>query len=139
MLSLFVEIPNHHVVALAMKCEKFQNSFNEEHTDDIDSDEGDMKVDDSDITQMGGSKRGGHKSPRNSSQSNRKFFIKFGVAVVVVEAYFFALYILSNQFISNISIITNEMSVAAQAESYFSLAQNVQREMIYNHEKPVFG
>jgi len=49
-LSLFVEIPNHHVIALAMKCERFQNSFSEEHTDDIDSDDGDLKVDDSDVT-----------------------------------------------------------------------------------------
>jgi len=26
-LSLFVDIPNHHVIALANKCEKFINSF----------------------------------------------------------------------------------------------------------------
>ena len=51
MLSLFVDIPNHHVIALANKCERFLNTFNEEHTDEIDSDdENAIKVDDSDVT-----------------------------------------------------------------------------------------
>lgn len=48
-LSLFVDIPNHHVFALAFKCEKFLTSFHDEHNDEIESEDGDnMKSDDSD-------------------------------------------------------------------------------------------
>lgn len=31
------------------------------------------------------------------------------------------------------------MNVLAQAESYYSFAQNVQREMIYNKDKPILN
>ena len=51
-LSLFVDIPNHHVIALSNKCERFLSSFNDsEHADDKDTNETDsLKVDDSDVT-----------------------------------------------------------------------------------------
>jgi hypothetical protein len=44
-LSLFVDIPNFHVITLANKCELYMNSFHEEHNDEMESeDEGDAKV-----------------------------------------------------------------------------------------------
>jgi hypothetical protein len=102
-LSLFVDIPNHHVFGLASKCERFLTSFHDEHNDEIESEEGDnMKVDDTDVTTNPQNKRGGHKIPKNSTRSNRKFFIQFGVAVLVVMGYFVAMFILSLQYISNI-------------------------------------
>ena len=54
-LSLFVDIPNHHVIALSNKCERFLSSFNDtEHNDDTDTNETDsLKVDDSDVTMAG--------------------------------------------------------------------------------------
>ncbi len=67
-LSLFVDIPNHHVFALANKCEKFLNTFHDEHNDEVESDDdGHLKIDDTDVTQNTGSKRSGHKSPKNSA------------------------------------------------------------------------
>ena len=54
-------------------------------------------------------------------------------------AYFVVMFVLSLQYIENIQIITKEMNVLAQAESYYSFAQNVQREMIYNPEKPILN
>ena len=75
-LSLFVDIPNHHVFALGFKCEKFITSFQDDHNDEIESEDGDnAKVDDSDVTLNPTNKRGGHKLPKNSTRSNRKFFI----------------------------------------------------------------
>jgi hypothetical protein len=66
-LSLFVDIPNHNVIALANKCEKYLATIHEEHNDEIESDDGDnMKVDESDITANPLNKRGGHKQPKNS-------------------------------------------------------------------------
>lgn len=75
-LSLFVDIPNHHVVGLSAKCERFIMSSLDEHNDEIESEDGEnMKVDDSDVTTNPMNKRGGHKIPKNSTRSNRLFFI----------------------------------------------------------------
>ena len=102
-LSLFVGIPNHHVIALANKCERFMTSFHEEHNDEIESeDDGNLKIDDTDVTQNTSNKRGSHKSPKNSTKSNRKIIIQFGVAIVFIMAYFVAMFILALIYIRNI-------------------------------------
>lgn len=95
-LSLFVDIPNYHVIALANKCEKFMTNFHEEHNDEIESeDDNHTKIDDTDVTLNQANKRGTHKSPKNSAKSNRKFFIQFGIAVLFIMAYFIAMFILA--------------------------------------------
>lgn len=138
-LSLFVDIPNHHVIALANKCEVFMNSFHEEHNDEIDSEDAeDTKVDDQETSSLQG-KRGSHKQPKNSTRSNTKFIIQFGIAVLGVMAYFTAMFIISRTYISNIQLVTQEMNVLAQAESYYSFAQNTQIEMMYNPNKPILN
>lgn len=124
-LSLFVDIPNHHVIALSNKCERFLSSFHDsEHSDEADTNETDsLKVDDTDITgALGSSKRNSHKQPKNSQGSNRKVFIQFGIGVLFIMAYFVVMFVLSLQYIANIQIITKEMNVLAQAESYYSFA-----------------
>jgi hypothetical protein len=74
-LSLFVDIPNYHVITLANKCERFMNTFHDEHNDEIESeDDNRAKMDDTDINNVANNKRGSHKSPKNSAKSNRKFF-----------------------------------------------------------------
>lgn len=40
-LLLFVDIPNFHVITLALKCENFLTSFHEEHNDEIESEDAD--------------------------------------------------------------------------------------------------
>ena len=66
-LFLFVDIPNHSVVNLALKCEKFIANFYEEHNDEIESDEdGVHKNDDSENSNVP-LKRGSHKQPKNSA------------------------------------------------------------------------
>jgi hypothetical protein len=96
-LSLFVDIPNHHVIGLSNKCERFLSSFHDtEHNDDADTNETDsLKVDDSDVTMSGQSKRSGHKQPKNSQGSNRKVFIQFGIGILCIMAYFVVMYVLS--------------------------------------------
>jgi len=66
-------------------------------------------------------------------------FIQFGIGILFIMAYFVVMFVLSLQYISNIQIITTEMNVLAQAESYYSFALNTQREMIYNPEKPILN
>lgn len=114
-LSLFVDIPNHHVIALGNKAERFINSFSDaEHKDEGDSNETDsLKVDDSDVTATGQSKRSGHKQPKNSQGSNTKTFIQFGIGVLCIMAYFVAMFVIALQFINSIRTVTNEMNVLA--------------------------
>lgn len=47
--------------------------------------------------------------------------------------------VISLQYIDRIKLITYELSNLGQAESYYSFAQNVQREMIYDPSKTVLG
>jgi hypothetical protein len=103
-LSLFVDIPNHHVIALSNKCERFLSSFHDsEHKDDAETNETDsLKVDDSDVTNAGSSKRNGHKQPKNSQGSNRRVYIQFGIGILFIMAYFVVMFVLSIQYISNI-------------------------------------
>ena len=46
-LSLFIDIPNHHVFSLANKCEVFLNNFMEDHAEELESeDDGHVKAED---------------------------------------------------------------------------------------------
>jgi hypothetical protein len=47
------------------------------------------------------------------------------------------MYVMAKDIINDISFIVKELNYLAQAESYYSFAQNTQREMIYNPEKPI--
>ena len=63
-LSLFVDIPNHNVIALASKCEKFMFSIVDddvEHEGESGEDDDDLKIDDSDVSTNPKNKRGYHK------------------------------------------------------------------------------
>mmetsp|Transcript_15150 Transcript_15150/g.11012 ORF Transcript_15150/g.11012 Transcript_15150/m.11012 type:complete len:252 (+) Transcript_15150:560-1315(+) len=139
-LSLFVDIPNHHVIALANKCEKFLSTFSQENNDEVESDEdGQLKIDDTDVTQITGNKRGGHKIPKNSTSSNKKFFVQFGVAVLFIMAYFVVMLYFSVRYIGSIQSFTKELNVLGQAESYYAFIQNVEKEFLYSRSKTVFG
>ena len=61
------------------------------------------------------------------------------VAALLMIGYFVAMLVISLNNVSTIQVITKEMNVLAQAESYYSFAQNVQKEMIYNPEKVILG
>lgn len=61
------------------------------------------------------------------------------MAVLVVMGYFSAMFALSVQYINNIQVLTNEMNILAQAESYYSFTQNTIREMIYDNSKPILN
>lgn len=77
-LSLFVDIPNYHVIALSNKCEKFLSCMHEDQNEDIDSEDGDSgtgQTDDPDYKVAINTRRGGHKIAKNSAKSSKTFFI----------------------------------------------------------------
>lgn len=63
------------------------------------------------------------------------FFMQFGFGLGILLAYFVGMLVLSLNFTNKIQIITDEMNLVSQAESYYAFAQNVQREMIYDPTK----
>ena len=143
-LSLFVDIPNHYVIDLGNKCEEFLNSYHDEQKLD------EMKSEDEDLDLVHGAnhrgesggkpgamKRNIHKQAKNTAHTNRNFFVQFSVAVAVVIGYFLAMFILGNNYIGDIQELSKEMANSARLEATFSFAQNAQREMLYNPDKPV--
>jgi len=54
-------------------------------------------------------RRGGHKTPKNSTSSNRKILIQFGIAIAIVMAYFITIYVLATNFVNDAFIMTDEV------------------------------
>ncbi len=54
-------------------------------------------------------------------------------------AYFIAMLVISLQYTKRIKLITEEMNLVAQSDSYFAFTYNVQREMIYDPDKLVLN
>lgn len=67
------------------------------------------------------------------------FFLNFGFALFILLGYFIAMLVISLDYTSRIKLVTQEMNLVSQAESYLAFAQNVQREMIYDPNKRVLG
>mmetsp|Transcript_29899 Transcript_29899/g.29075 ORF Transcript_29899/g.29075 Transcript_29899/m.29075 type:complete len:188 (+) Transcript_29899:391-954(+) len=134
-LSLFVDIPNHHIINLANKCERFMTSLDVDTNEEGDSDDEGSRIDDSDVTSNSTGKRSSQKLPKNSTKSSKKVFIQFGVAVINILAYFGGMFYLSKVYTRNIVSYTKELNVLAQAESYYAFIQNAEREFLYlpNH------
>jgi hypothetical protein len=82
-------------------------------------------------------KRNVIKQPRNTSKTNRNFFMQFSFMVFVIIAYFTSMFIIAKNYINNIEIVTKEMSIAAFNEAHLSFILNTQREMIYNPKKEI--
>jgi uncharacterized protein YqhQ len=110
-MSLFIDVPNHHVIALFNKCERFLTTMQEDQNEEINTEDGDgMKFDDSDVSVNPMNKRGNHKVAKNSTKSSKKFFFQFGMAVLVILSYFLAIFLLSLQHVDQIQLINKEMN-----------------------------
>lgn len=59
-LGLFIDIPLHHVATLSDKCERFITSFQEDNSDELESDDGHQDVGNEQSFQTT-HKRGGHR------------------------------------------------------------------------------
>ena len=123
-LGLFVEIPNHYATELSQKCEEFINTLHEEQPDDLTSEDDTNKNGEDKEDSASNQKRFIHKSAKNTSKSNRNFFAQFCAAMAVIMAYFTAMFIIANTYISNIDIVSNELSTSAYNEALFTYTQN---------------
>jgi hypothetical protein len=59
--------------------------------------------------------------------------------VLIIIAYFAAVFMIAKTYLNNIEVITKELSISAYTEANFAFLQNVQREMIYNPQKKILN
>lgn len=137
-LTLFIEIPNGYLNELCLRCESFLNSFYDDQQDESKSQDDRSTHGGNDFSGAADSglmKRNVIKQPRNTQNTSRNFFVQFFLTVLVVIAYFTSMFIIAKNYISNIEIVTKEMSIAAYNEAHLAFLLNSQREMIYNSSK----
>ncbi len=129
-LTLFIEIPNMYIGDLAKRCEMFVVSLYDDQSEDMKSiddgsQEGNNDIGISDSSSAGVTKRNIAKQPKNSSNTSKTFFFQFSIAVVLIIAYFSSMFTIAKTYISDIEIVTKEMSVAAYIEAHLSFVQNI--------------
>lgn len=56
---------------------------------------------------------------------DNKFFTQFGFAILLLLGYFIGMLVISLNYTTRIKLITNEMNLMSQAESYYEFVQNV--------------
>jgi len=79
------------------------------------------------------------KKFKNSGKSQRNFFFKFLIGAGVIEAYFIYNYFESTQLLSDINNLIGEYNATSMAESFYSFANNAEREMMINNTFPVIN
>ncbi|CDW77649.1 UNKNOWN [Stylonychia lemnae] len=145
-LLLFLDIPSNNVSQLADKCTDFifkleDDLLNEVLTDQQKSEDDDnleQKIKDK-VIQNFFSKKSSQKIPRNAVKSYARLYIKLLLIIAVILGYFSAMFVISLNYIHAIDIEATQLNVLSQAEYEYAFAQNVQREMIYSPEMPIFN
>ena len=143
-LSLFCDIDDSTITRLSLRCEKFLNKL-----DTQDNNEGDMesnedlmettaKNEDEDeygSTGMIGAKKS--KRAKNNTKTNKWFYVKFMLAILVIEAYFSYNFGTFRDYTKTTQVQVNELNLTATVEPFFQFTKNTIREMFYNQSKPV--
>lgn len=128
-LSLFVDIPSHHVMSLSLKCEFFISNLSNEQNNE--ENEQDSMIDQMEAQNHFANahkmkkRRGTAKNSLNTAKSNTKTFIQFLVAGLIVMTYFIVMFVLAFLFTQKTTQGTNEMTLLAQLEPYYSFAYNI--------------
>ena len=133
-LSLFVDIPYSIAIKLQVKCQRFivaasdekhmaENGDETEIGSEEDGEEQLMEEEDEDGG--GGSRKSKNRARQpiyESAMNDNTFIIRFGFAMLGLMAYFSTMIFFSLRYQSKIKMLTNEMNLLAQAESYYAFA-----------------
>jgi len=129
-LSLFLDIPEKTVKGLYNKCETFISNLQVGEEDDIVS-----EIDEDELEKRGEDNmeefipRKKKKKFKNSSRTPTSFFVKFLLMTVIVEAYFLYNYITSSNLLNNIDTTIVELNSTSVSESFYSFANNAERQL----------
>jgi PAS domain S-box-containing protein len=140
-LSLFLDIPEKTVKALYAKCENFISNLQVGEDDDMVSEMEDESFEknneEQDIQDFHPRKK--RKKFKNSGKSQRNFFFKFLIGAGVIEAYFIYNYFESTGLLDDINSLIGEYNATSMAESFYSFANNAERELMINTTFPVIN
>lgn len=128
-LSLFCEIDNAWVRILSVRCERFINNLSaEEGNDDLESEEdieNNMLTDDDDEYSMIAGTVKKVKKAKGKTTTDKIFFLKFVVALLVIMAYYLETYLTAKASANTSQILTSELNVTCVSEPFYWFALNV--------------
>jgi len=139
-LSLFLDIPEKTVKGLYSKCETYISNLQVGEEDDIISD-----IDEDELERNGEDNmdefipRKKKKKFKNSSRTPTSFFVKFLLMTILVEAYFLYNYITSRNLLNNIDTTIIELNSTSVSESFYSFANNAERQLFIDDVTTILG
>lgn len=135
-LSLFCEIDNNCIRVLSLRCERFMNNMQtEEGNDEIDSNEdienNFQNEDDDEYNLLSGTGKKMKRS-KGKTKTDKAFFLKFIIALLLIQSYYLANFLTFKSSINTIQILGNELNITCVTEPFYWFALNIQREMFFN-------
>ena len=79
------------------------------------------------------------KKSKSKTKTDVKFFLKFISVLLVIHAYFLQNYLHSEQAVTTIRVLNNELNITTIEETISRFTFNTQREMIFNPNRKVFN
>lgn len=75
------------------------------------------------------------KRAKNYTKTSKSFYIKFFIAILIIEAYFSYNYAIEYQYVNKTKILGNQLNITAASEPFYWLNLNIQREMFFNQSR----
>ena len=73
------------------------------------------------------------------TRTEKKFYFKFLIAVLIIEAYYAYNYSTEKEYEKTSQILAGELNITSKAEPFYWFALNTERELLYNPSKVVLG
>lgn len=127
-LSLFCEIDNNCIRVLSLRCERFMNNMQtEEGNDEIDSNEdieNNFQNDEDDEYNLLSGTGKKIKRSKGKTKTDKAFFLKFIMALLLIQAYYLANFLLYKKSIKTTQILGSELNVTCYTEPYYWFSLN---------------
>ncbi len=79
------------------------------------------------------------KKAKGRTKTDKKFFLKFLIALLFIHAYYLQSYLLHGDAVTATQILNNELNQTCITEKLYWSVLNFQREMIYNPNRPILN
>lgn len=72
------------------------------------------------------------KSSQNNTRTEKAFYLKFILCILIVEAYFIYNYVMYVVDKDGVKVLASKFNITTSLEPFYWTTINVQREMLYN-------
>lgn len=122
--DLFLDISNSNVKKYMFRCETFAALIQSRETDEIGSDQEDNEIEEGDRSIIVSRKRRRNNAIKLSVPQS--FYVKFAIAVIMVEAILAALFFFHSDQMTTFASIASELNITAVIGSNFHMIYNTQ-------------